>query len=141
MAVLEGACGDKSYNVLDYGAVGNGIADDTQAFLKAWAALCADPGPNVNMFIPAKKTFLLRPLVFQGPCKARPVSVQVLGNIVGPNNIQGWGSVGYWLNFHSVNGLRISGNGHIGGQGAIWWNCKVKRNCYLLLLLLLQGVN
>ncbi|KAK1396919.1 hypothetical protein POM88_006782 [Heracleum sosnowskyi] len=46
------------------------------------------------------------------------------GNIVAPNNKLEW--TGYhidaWLTFSYVNGLVITGNGLIDGQGSVWWS-------------------
>ncbi|XP_058105276.1 probable polygalacturonase At3g15720 [Magnolia sinica] len=116
------------YNVLDFGAVGNGISDDSQAFLKAWARACGDGGPNPSLRIPAGKTFLLKPVVFNGPCKSTAIGFQVLGNLIAPNTIEGWGGASNWLTFHGVDGLKIFGSGRIGGQGAVWWSRSCRRH-------------
>ncbi|XP_058105269.1 probable polygalacturonase At3g15720 [Magnolia sinica] len=135
------------HNVLDYGAVGNGISDDTQALLKAWARACGGGGgPNPSIIIPAGKTFLLKPVAFNGPCKSKSILFQVLGNLIAPNTIAGWGGASNWLTFHGVNGLKIGGSGRIGGQGAVWWaqSCKIhpEKKCTLApTALLLDACN
>ncbi|PRQ44656.1 putative polygalacturonase [Rosa chinensis] len=57
----------ETFNVLDYGAVGDGQTDDSEAFLKAWSDLCAANGTPA-LVIPMEKTFLLQPTKFSGPC-------------------------------------------------------------------------
>ncbi|KAF7844345.1 endoplasmic reticulum metallopeptidase 1 [Senna tora] len=55
-----------TYNIVDYGASGNGQDDDSQAFLKAWDVVCNANEDSPTLFIPKSKTFLLQPMVFQG---------------------------------------------------------------------------
>ncbi|KAI3716275.1 hypothetical protein L6452_23501 [Arctium lappa] len=113
------------FDVTKYGAKGNGKTDDSPAFMKAWKAACEAPS-NVRrsiLLIPARRTFLLRPISFNGPCKPSSIYVQVSGNIIGPTKKTDWiGShIDTWLEFTRVNGLTVSGNGRIDGQGPIWW--------------------
>ncbi|ONK76645.1 uncharacterized protein A4U43_C03F30490 [Asparagus officinalis] len=116
------------YNVADYGAVGNGQRDDTQAFLKAWGAACAD-SYYPTFLIPSGKgrTFLLSQITFSGPCKSN-VHVQVSGNLVAPNKL--WTKKPEtWIVFINIEGLTVDGHGQIDGQGAIWWPCITKHIC------------
>ncbi|ONK58240.1 uncharacterized protein A4U43_C09F10040 [Asparagus officinalis] len=62
-------------NVIDYGAVGDGKRDDTQAFSTAWDVAC-NASDSTTMLIPSGKTFMIYPVVFKGPCKS-PVHVQI----------------------------------------------------------------
>nr|XP_043624163.1 probable polygalacturonase At3g15720 [Erigeron canadensis] len=112
------------FDVTKFGAKGDGKSDDSQAFVKAWKAACqAQRIGRSIIVIPARKTFLLKPVSFSGPCKPSRVFVQVSGNIVGPAKKSDWS--GYhldsWLSFSMVNGLTVSGNGRIDGQGPMWW--------------------
>ncbi|XP_042012368.1 probable polygalacturonase At3g15720 [Salvia splendens] len=111
-------------NVVDYGAIGNGQADDTQAFAKAWEATCASLSPT-TMKVPSGKTFLIQPLRFIGPCKSNSTTVKIDGNLVAPNNPYSWrcdGNVCHQLlYFHQVDGLTLKGQGIIDGQGQQWW--------------------
>ncbi|XP_047960457.1 probable polygalacturonase At3g15720 [Salvia hispanica] len=119
------------FNVLSYGAVGNGRADDSQAFLKAWNAACqgqAKSGVTPVVYAPAKKTFLLDPLTFKGPCKSSRIYMLVSGNMVAPVKTAWSGKqVEGWILFTSVNGLVIKGKGVFDGKGASWWP---SRPCY-----------
>nr|KJB70598.1 hypothetical protein B456_011G082200 [Gossypium raimondii] len=112
------------FNVMDYGAVGDGKTDDSAAFSKAWKATCNSPSRNPILVIPASKIFLLKPVTFSGPCKSTSIHVLMSGNIVAPDSKSAW--KGYhldmWLAFTNVNGLTIIGSGTINGRGAIWWS-------------------
>ncbi|URD95964.1 Polygalacturonase [Musa troglodytarum] len=65
---IAGRVAASSYSVTDFGAKGDGVTDDTKAFLDTWNATCRSSGPSI-LLIPAGKTFLLNPIVFQGPCQ------------------------------------------------------------------------
>ncbi|KAM7493012.1 hypothetical protein LguiB_027621 [Lonicera macranthoides] len=109
-----------TFDVVKYGAVGDGKTDDTQAFLKAWNDFClATDHDNPTLNIPEDKTFLLGPLNFNGPCKSSTPHVQVLGNLVAPTSLAAWkGCVqNTWIVFSAVNGLIVDGSGKIDGQG------------------------
>ncbi|XLT03758.1 hypothetical protein HN51_042507 [Arachis hypogaea] len=112
-----------SFNVLQYGAVGNGQTNDSPAFEKAWKAVCSSKGDISKLIIPAGKTFMLKPLSFNGPCKSKYTYIQVLGNIVAPKTKSEYAGshINTWLGFNSVDGLIISGKGTIDGRGSIWW--------------------
>ncbi|XP_076938433.1 putative polygalacturonase At3g15720 [Bidens hawaiensis] len=102
------------FDVTKYGAKGDGKTDDSTAFMSAWKAACQSQlNDRSILVIPAMKTFLLKPISFSGPCKLSSVYVQKTD----------W--IGYhidsWLSFSLVNGLTVSGNGQINGQGPIWW--------------------
>ncbi|XP_042448864.1 probable polygalacturonase At2g43860 [Zingiber officinale] len=56
------------YNVLDFGAKGDGNTNDTLAFVNAWNAACHKSTTPSTLLIPAGKTFLLSYIEFEGPC-------------------------------------------------------------------------
>ncbi|XP_023526898.1 probable polygalacturonase At3g15720 [Cucurbita pepo subsp. pepo] len=115
----------KNIDVVHYGAAGDGKTDDSQAFLKAWMAVCKATTPSA-MLVPSSKTFLLNPVKFEGPCMSSNVGVKILGKVVAPTDVDDWKEfkVKNWLWFANVSGLDIHGNGQIDGQGAGWWNQK-----------------
>ncbi|XP_059595532.1 probable polygalacturonase At3g15720 [Vitis vinifera] len=94
-------------NVRDFGAIGDGTTDDSQAFLKAWKKACGIQAGYVNFIIESGKAFLLKPIRFEGPCRASYINIQVLGTITAPKSIYEWGgqSVDNWLIFFRINGL------------------------------------
>ncbi|KAB2061326.1 hypothetical protein ES319_A10G078700v1 [Gossypium barbadense] len=123
--LTPGASGATSlFNVVDYGAVGDGKTDDSAAFSKAWKATCNAPSRNPILIIPATKIFLLKPVTFSGPCKPTSIHVLMSGNIVAPNSKMAWKGfhINRWLAFTHVNGLTIIGSGTINGRGAAWWS-------------------
>ncbi|XP_028186858.1 probable polygalacturonase At3g15720 isoform X3 [Glycine soja] len=112
-----------SFNVLQYGAVGNGQTNDSPAFLKAWKAACQSNSHISRLIIPAKRTFLLKPTTFSGPCKSNYTYIQLSGNIIAPKTKSEYSGfhTNTWLGFSFVNGLAISGKGTIDGRGSAWW--------------------
>ena len=56
------------YNVLSFGAVGDGDTDDTQAFKMAWDTACFQNEPAI-LLAPDDYSFMIQPTVFTGPCK------------------------------------------------------------------------
>ncbi|PON55810.1 Glycoside hydrolase [Trema orientale] len=66
----------ESINVLDYGAVSDGITDDSEAFLKAWNEACNSTGSENPTLVIPNQNFLLKPVVFSGPCQANNISLQ-----------------------------------------------------------------
>ncbi|KAJ0007510.1 hypothetical protein Pint_30098 [Pistacia integerrima] len=87
-------------NVMKMGAVGDGRKDDSQAFLRAWAAVCGANKTAPLLLIPAGRTFLLKPVKFQA--------------WKGDDRQN-------WLVFENISWLKIDGNGQIDGRGASWW--------------------
>ncbi|GLU22100.1 hypothetical protein SLE2022_381970 [Rubroshorea leprosula] len=110
------------FNVINYGAVGDGTTDDSHAFKRAWEAICGATTINPTLYIPQGKTFLLYPISFRGPCNSY-IHVMVLGNIVAPKDTWAWEGHDqeYWISFARINGLYLHGNGQIDGQGYNWW--------------------
>ncbi|KAH6799039.1 hypothetical protein C2S51_035523, partial [Perilla frutescens var. frutescens] len=117
-------CHQPIFNVVDNGAIGNGRTDDTNAFVKAWEKICASSSSPV-MRVPSKKTFLIQPLQFIGPCKSRTITVEIDGNLVAPTDPSKWkcnaNVCHQWIYFHQVDGLTLRGRGIIDGRGQKWW--------------------
>ncbi|KAK2352675.1 putative polygalacturonase [Trifolium repens] len=110
------------YNVLQYGARGDGKSDDSRAFSSAFSSACKARGMS-TLVIPAGKTFLVTKLVFSGPCNAK-ILIQLEGQIVAPYKTT-WKAGSYWISIEYLNGLTIDGkgNGAIHGNGFTWWPC------------------
>ncbi|CAO2816962.1 unnamed protein product [Amaranthus hypochondriacus] len=114
-----------TYNVMRYGAVGDGYTDDSRAFGIAWRHFCQGSHPGIPVFkVPMGKTFLLTPMRFRGPCNSPNIRVKILGNIVAPKAMEGWKfcKENSWLVFSNIEGLTIVGSGRFDGQGSLWWN-------------------
>ncbi|GLJ05381.1 hypothetical protein SUGI_0017180 [Cryptomeria japonica] len=100
-------------------AKGDGITDDTKAFLATWQAVCAKE--SSTLLIPADCRFLVGPITFSGPCQSNIV-FKVDGSIIAPTNARSWASnLLQWINFSKLNGISIVGSGVIEGQGSAWW--------------------
>jgi galacturan 1,4-alpha-galacturonidase len=56
------------YNVLSFGAVGDGVTDDTQAFKMAWDTACLQ-NESAILLAPDDYSFMIEPTIFTGPCK------------------------------------------------------------------------
>ncbi|KAK3138118.1 hypothetical protein QOZ80_5AG0364780 [Eleusine coracana subsp. coracana] len=112
----------------DFGAVGDGVADDTKAFAEAWTAACA-AADNVILNVPAGKTFQIWPATFSGPCR-NEIKLLISGDIVAPESPEDWGKdQSQWLHFSKVEDLTVTGGGIIDGRGQQWWaqaSCKEK---------------
>ncbi|KAL6520237.1 hypothetical protein OROMI_032417 [Orobanche minor] len=112
----------KIFNVLNYGAAGNGQSDDTSAFEKAWADACKVQGSTTTMLVPDEHIFKLRPVSFPGKCQSNIV-FQLDGTIISSTNPEDWESGDIkWLDFTTLKGLTIQGHGIVDGQGSNWWN-------------------
>ncbi|KAJ1399485.1 Pectin lyase fold/virulence factor [Sesbania bispinosa] len=109
-----------TFNVLDYGAKGDGRTDDTKAFQATWAEACKVEAST--MVVPADYVFYVGPISFSGPyCKSNIV-FQLDGTIIAPTNPNAWGEgLLQWLEFSKLVGITIQGNGVIDGRGSVWW--------------------
>ncbi|XP_021906641.1 probable polygalacturonase At1g80170 isoform X2 [Carica papaya] len=113
--------------IADFGAKGDGLTDDTQAFENAWKMACSCPARSI-LLVPAGFTSLVHPIDFAGPCRSK-VTLQISGAIVSPKNPESWTGLNprKWLYFHGVNHLQVEGGGTINGRGQKWWDCKVNK--------------
>ncbi|KAI3448452.1 hypothetical protein Pfo_005117 [Paulownia fortunei] len=118
------------FSVLSYGAVGDGVADDTQAFKTAWDAACQADDSAVFL-VPKHYTFMIQSSIFTGPCKNGLVFL-IEGSLMPPDGPDSWPknySKRQWLVFYRINGMSMQGGGLIDGRGEKWWNlpCKPHR--------------
>ncbi|XP_010936703.1 polygalacturonase At1g48100 [Elaeis guineensis] len=112
-----------AFDVLDFGAKGDGTTDDTKAFQAAWAAACEVEASRV--VVPSKYEFLVGPVSFDGPTCQDNIVFQLDGTIIAPTDPKPWGSgLLQWLEFRKLRGLTIQGQGIIEGQGNAWWSNK-----------------
>jgi polygalacturonase len=108
------------YNVLDFGAQGDGVCDDTKAFEDAWAEACKEEASTV--LVPADYQFLVGPISFSGPYCKPNIVFQLEGTIIAPTNAKAWGEgLLQWLEFTKLRGIAIRGKGVIEGRGSVWW--------------------
>ncbi|XP_022726620.1 polygalacturonase At1g48100-like isoform X2 [Durio zibethinus] len=108
------------FDVLDFGAKGDGKTDDTKAFQAAWAAACKVEVSTV--VVPAEFLFLVGPISFSGPYCQANIVFQLDGTIIAPTDSQPWGKgILQWLEFTKLKGITIQGKGIIDGRGTGWW--------------------
>ncbi|KAG2326162.1 hypothetical protein Bca52824_008890 [Brassica carinata] len=111
-----------SFNVQKYGARGDGKTDSTEPFLTAWSLACGSEA-QAMVYIP-HGTYLVRNLVFSGPCK-NIITFKIDGKLVAPKNYWSIGNSGYWILFAKVNRILVYG-GTIDAKGAGYWSCRKK---------------
>lgn len=120
---------DYIFNVMDYGAVGDGSTDDTNAFRQAWKGAC---GVESGVILaPSSYSFMITSTIFSGPCKPGIV-FQVDGFLMPPDGPDSWpekDSTQQWLVFYRLDGMTLTGEGTIEGNGDKWWDlpCKPHR--------------
>ncbi|CAN6446264.1 unnamed protein product [Victoria cruziana] len=122
-------------NVDSLGAMGDAIADDTEAFANAWKVACNVS--NAVLLVPEGRRYLVKPLRFKGPC-ADNLLVQIAGEIVAPDEPNDWDPKNpkTWLVFSGLKGVSFQGGGIINGSGTKWWasSCKInKKNAFTIL--------
>ncbi|KAF8390431.1 hypothetical protein HHK36_024957 [Tetracentron sinense] len=108
------------FNVLDFGAKGDGNTDDTKAFQAAWAAACKIEASTI--MVPSDFVFLVGPISFSGPYCESNIVFQLDGTIIAPTSAKAWGTgLLQWLEFTKLRGITIRGKGIIDGRGSGWW--------------------
>ncbi|GLT89341.1 hypothetical protein SLE2022_073270 [Rubroshorea leprosula] len=110
-----------TYNVFNYGAKSVPSFDSTQAFMAAWTHACGSTNP-ATIYIPPGR-FLLRNVIFRGPCKNNAIVLHMDGTLVAPFDYKVIGNAEQWILFEDVNGVSIYG-GVLDGQGTNLWACK-----------------
>ncbi|KAL8142408.1 hypothetical protein V2J09_015440 [Rumex salicifolius] len=109
-----------AFSVLDFGAKGDAISDDTKAFESAWAAACKLEAST--MIVPSGYRFLVGPISFSGPYCMSNIVFQLDGEIIAPTSPKVWGSgLLWWIQFTKLKGITIQGEGIIDGSGSVWW--------------------
>ncbi|WCJ21842.1 Pectin lyase-like superfamily protein [Euphorbia peplus] len=115
------------YNVVNYGAKGDGKTDSTTAFLSAWKEACGSIKP-ATVYAPSG-SFLLKKVEFNGPCKNNNILVRIDGMLVAPSDYNVLAKAENWLAFLHVDGVMVSG-GVLDAKGQALWACKASgKNC------------
>jgi polygalacturonase len=110
-------------NVKDYGAVGDGVANDTDAFVKAFEA-CTEKGGPSTVYVPPG-SYSVWPLVFERS-ECTDVFFNMTGALLAPSSplaYQWVKNVSYLL-FRECQNLTLHGwgAGVVDGQGQVWWD-------------------
>lgn len=57
------------FDVRKFGAIGDGISDDTEAFKMAWDTACQSDLPENVILVPSGFSFMIQSTIFTGPCQ------------------------------------------------------------------------
>ncbi|KAF6156483.1 hypothetical protein GIB67_011284 [Kingdonia uniflora] len=118
----------RTYDVRSFGAVGDGLADDTEAFKMAWDTVCQEENTSVTLLVPRGLSFMIQSTIFTGPCKSK-IMFRVDGTLMPPDGPDSWrksNNKRQWLVFYRVNNMSLHGGGVIDGKGEKWWNLPCK---------------
>ena len=95
-----------TYNVVNLGAKGNDLTNNTKAFLDAWAAACCSASP-ATIYLPPGR-FLLRNAIFRG-CNNHAINFRIDATLVAPSDYHVIDDAPNWLDFQDVTDLSIIG--------------------------------
>ena len=142
------------FNVRSFGAVGDGVTDDTQAFKMAWDTACQ--AESATLLVPSGHSFMIQSTIFTGPCKTDLIfqvfdqccsrrrqligselgfflfsldDEKIEGTIMAPDGPSSWprgNSRRQWLVFYRINEMSMQGGGVIDGRGEKWWDLPCK---------------
>ena len=65
------------FNVRSFGAIGDGVRDETQAFKMAWDTACQEEEQAI-ILVPRSFTFMIQSTIFTGPCRSSNLTFQVI---------------------------------------------------------------
>ncbi len=106
-----------TYNVTNYGAVGDGVTVNTTSIQSAIAAAAASPAKGGTVEIPGPGTYLCGPLTMKSS-----INLQVdAGATLQMLPYASWPGTTTFINGSGLHDVEISGAGIIDGQGADWW--------------------
>ncbi|CAK9135068.1 unnamed protein product [Ilex paraguariensis] len=106
------------FDITNYGAKPDSRTESAMAMIRAWNAACKSSGP-AKLVIPNGE-FRAGEVVFQGPCTAKPLTVEVQGTLLAQTDLSLFTS-GFWISIEHVEGVEILGSGTINGQGEASW--------------------
>ncbi|KAH7866071.1 hypothetical protein Vadar_015218 [Vaccinium darrowii] len=89
------------------------------AFEMTWETTCNAVTSNAEMILPKGMTFLVYPMVFDGPTNPTNIRFLTSGTIIAPDSPDAWEGrdQGQWLIFDSGNRHNVDGGGLIMGVG------------------------
>ncbi|TYH38992.1 hypothetical protein ES332_D12G148700v1 [Gossypium tomentosum] len=115
------------FDVRKFGAIGDGVTDDTNAFKMAWDTAC-QVNSSSTIYVPNGFSFMIQSTIFTGPCQGGLV-FQIDGTLMPPDGPEEWpknNSKRQWLVFYRVNQMSLQGGGAIDGRGQKWWDLPCK---------------
>lgn len=113
---MEVVIGSAKYDVIDdFGAVGDGITDDTAAIQAALNACVATEGGVV--VLRAGYEFLTFALVIN----SSKTELRIEGTLLVSNDRDAWPDGADVISGRDVSNVAITGGGIVDGQGEVWW--------------------
>ena len=99
--------------------------ENGSAFIRTWVAACRGNYSGPSKVVIPKGTFLVGPVVFQGPCNSstEPIVVEVQGYVKASTDLSQYSSP-EWFTFELVDGMIITGDGTFDGQGQEVWKIR-----------------
>ncbi|KAK9287789.1 hypothetical protein L1049_016229 [Liquidambar formosana] len=128
----EPAPSEEVFDVTNYGAVGDGMTENSLAFLAAWDDACDYDGDS-TLFIPSG-TFLVGPISFSGPCNNQSPNIEISGTLLAPLSLKAF-PTSTWIKFQRLQGFRLTGGtgtATLDAQGEEAWkhkSCHKKKKC------------
>ncbi|XP_010547006.2 PREDICTED: exopolygalacturonase-like [Tarenaya hassleriana] len=124
------------FDVTDYGATRNSETESSSAFLEAWDEACNHDDNETTFYVPEGR-FLLGPITFNGPCRAKSaIKIELVGDLVALAGLEEF-PTSEWIDFRQLNGIIIYGQTTIDGQGEgeAWKqkSCKKSAQCDRLI--------
>ncbi|MED6120138.1 hypothetical protein PIB30_018166 [Stylosanthes scabra] len=120
--------GSEIFDVRTFGAIGDGVGDDTKALKMAWDSACQSESAVNVVLLPRGFSFMVQSTIFTGPCQGALV-LKVDGTLMAPNGPESWPnntSRRQWLVFYRINNMSLQGSGAIDGRGQNWWDLPCK---------------
>ncbi|KAK4492599.1 hypothetical protein RD792_003421 [Penstemon davidsonii] len=105
--------------VKNFGAKGDGRTDNTDSINTGWNKVCKTVTGPARLVIPPGN-YVAGELVWQGPCTAKPMTVEIQGNLLAtsdPSAYQGKA----WISVERVDDVIVTGGGTINGRGKAMW--------------------
>ncbi|KAJ9460433.1 Polygalacturonase [Diplonema papillatum] len=109
----------KQCDPMQYGAKGDGVADDTKAVQQAIDACLANATAG-EVVLPANRAFLCGPLLFSKPSGAG-LTFGVNSTLRISNDRASWPVGQDFLTIEDADGFAVTGQGLVDGQGWVWW--------------------
>uniref|UniRef100_A0A7N2MAT0 Polygalacturonase n=1 Tax=Quercus lobata TaxID=97700 RepID=A0A7N2MAT0_QUELO len=134
--ISEVGFGKMVFNVMNDGAIADGITDNSKVFENVFNKACQSEGRNL-MLIP-RGTYMLGPIVLKEPCKGQ-VEIQIIGTLKALTNKVSTINVNHWITFQYIDRLVLRGGGKLDGQGASAWDdntCIKNPNCKALPIIM-----
>lgn len=108
-----------TFDVMSYGATGDGITDDSLAFIQAWKAACDHTLSPATVVI--NGNFMVGEVVFAGPClNQQTITIDIRGTVSANTDPSTYSGM-EWITVERVKNVVVTGGGTINGRGDQFW--------------------